>query len=174
MEKSETVVEGNRNGRASLINHSLVKAFIAGFVLAMGLLITSLFNEMLGVRNWNTINFPIAFVFYIFLPITFSYLTLRLINNFLKRFGFEGVKIHQNEKLDTPKLFSATLGCFAVLFLLMIVIETGSVIFILGSVYVGETKFKLLIGAFVVGILAFFALARRVSHNQAKEQQETQ
>lgn len=176
MEIDGKTTEKNENGRVLWINHSLFKAFITGAVMALGwFAVFMLIIQPFGLDEIDsTEQIPYFIVFDCFLPLISIYAIMLLANKLLKPFGFEGVKFHQNEKLDFPKLFSAGLGCLVVYFLIMMIILIGGLIMVLGSEYVGETKFKLLIGAIVVGILAFFALARRVSHNQIKAEQETQ
>ncbi|MEJ2749848.1 MAG: hypothetical protein P8183_18350 [Anaerolineae bacterium] len=173
METTDLLEENNEKDHVSWINHGLVKAFVAGFVLGIGLLVSSLMVNIPGVDNLNTNSDVLITISYFFLSLVSAFLILRYVNRWLKRFGFEGVKLHQNTKLDFPKLFSATLGCLLSQFLFVAIGGAGTLIMVIGSVYWGETKFKILAVTAVIGILAFFALSYRVSHNQAEAQQET-
>ncbi len=175
MEKTETVVEENGNGRASWINHGLVKAFVTGCVLGVGFIIAGFLSTSFGGHDLNPADdLALSFVLDILVPIITIYLVFRWTNKLLKRFGFEGVMIHQNEKLDFPKLFGAASGCLMVSFLAAMVGTFGTFLMMIGSDHMGTAKFKILIATIIVGVVAFFALARRISHNQAKAQQETQ
>ncbi|MCP4415436.1 MAG: hypothetical protein GY805_02365 [Chloroflexi bacterium] len=175
METSDLKADKNENGRSSWINHDLFKAFVAGFVLALGWFgISLLVIEPFGLDKINeNEQTPYFVLFNCLLPITSVYLLMLLTNKLLKPLGFEGVKFHQRRKLpDFPKLVSAASGCLLVQILLAMIMGTAGLVFVVGSEYMGETKFKILIAVVVVGIFAYFAFARRVSHNQAKAQQE--
>ncbi len=138
----------------SWINQGLFKAFIAGFILGAGLLLSAVFTTNFMIQ-------PESITKQMFIglgvPIISVYLVANLVKNFLKLYGFEGFVDKSGEGLTVSKLAIAMPGCIVGAFGVTVLV------FALTITYqkIGDDGIGALVGFVMIGALAFTALRRR-------------
>lgn len=138
----------------SWINQGLFKAFIAGFILGAGLLLSAVVTTNFMIQ-------PESITKQMFIdlgvPIISVYLVANLVKNFLKLYGFEGFVDKSGEGLTVSKLAIAMPGCIVGAFGVTVLV------FALTITYqkIGDDGIGALVGFVMIGALAFTALRRR-------------